>query len=227
MKNHFLLCAVLLAVAAFNAPAARADNWYLGGGVGVADIDGLCQGASDRFCDDQGGAARLFGGWRVNRWFAIEAALDVGTNFTTPGARAAGLDGSTTTSSLGINFIGFIPLGSRVSLFGGVSGAFSEASTKVYDYRERRSSQDCDWEYDWFDDDWDYYCRNRSSSYDDEYESDGSVALGGLAGVEVQLNKRFSLRAQAQRFFNVDGGLAFGERRDLDFVSINALFSFK
>jgi hypothetical protein len=217
-----LMVALVVATLCCIAPA-RAEFWYFGVGAGVADIDGLCHGAPSQYCDDQGVAFRAFGGWRVNRFFAVEAAFDAGADFLTPGARAAGYDGHTTASFFGVNAIGFIPLGSRVSLFGGISGAFGFATTRVSDYYSR-SSSDC--HRDWFDDDWDYYCNNNRYNNDNDYTSNSTVAAGALAGVEVQIGRRFQLRAQAQRYFNVDGGLAFGERRDLDLITINGLFLF-
>jgi hypothetical protein len=222
MKNIVWAAATLCVAMLLVDSAARAESWYIGGGAGVADINGLCQGAPSQYCDDQGAALRLFGGWHPNEYFALEGAVDVGVDFLTPGARAAGYDGHTSASFIGINAIGFIPLGSRVSLFGGVSGAFGYASTRVSDYYSRQSG-DC--RRDWYDNDWYYYCTNHGNSNND-YTSHSTVAGGALVGVQVNLNRRVQLRAQAQRYFNVDGGLAFEQRRDVDFFTVNGLFSF-
>ncbi|MBC7982538.1 MAG: outer membrane beta-barrel protein [Candidatus Obscuribacterales bacterium] len=218
----FLSVSMLVSAAAYAQP--RPQQWYIGGGIGGAEVQDLCRGIPDEFCEDTGLALRGFAGWRVNRNFALEAAFNFASGFVSPGARVVGYDGDTDVSSFGVNAIGFLPVGSRVALMGGLSGAFGIATTQVTDYRYRSDSSDCDWYWDSWDDEWEYYCRN--NSYDDEYESDASLAFGALLGVEVQVTKRFYLRAQAQRFFDVDGGLAFMGERDVDFVTANVLFEF-
>jgi hypothetical protein len=162
-------------------------------------------------------------GWQVNRYFALEAALSFAGTFTTPSARVVGYDGDTSAAFFSINAIGFIPLGSRVSLLGGLTGAFTYTVTDTED--EYYTTRECDWEYDWYDDDWEYRCRNYRSE-DDRYESDVNAAAGVLAGVQVKIARRFQVRGQVQRFFDVDGGLSFGERRHVDLATANVLFTF-
>jgi len=203
--------------------SAQAEQWYVGVGAGVAQVDALCDGAARNLCDDNGGAGRLTVGWKFNPYLALEGAIDFGSDFTAPGARAFGLDGETDVSFLALNLIGFAPLGQRVSLYGGVGGAFSSVRTAVYDYRYR-DSQDCEWQYDYYDDDWDYYCRNRNE--EDDYETESSVAASALLGAEIHLGRHVLVRVQGQRYFNVDGGIAFGERRAVDVVTANILVAF-
>lgn len=225
-KVKLLNVALIVAACFANAvQAAETDarRWYAGGGFGVAEVNKLCQGVPDQWCDADGFALQGFAGWQVNRYFALEAALSFAGSFTTPSARVVGYDGDTSAAFFGVNAIGFVPLGSRVSLLGGVSGAFTYAVTDVAD--DYYTTRECDWEYDWFDDDWEYRCRNRRYE-DDRYESDVNVAGGLLAGVQVQVTRRFHVRGQVQRFFDVDGGLSFGKRRDVDIVTANVLFSF-
>jgi hypothetical protein len=216
-----LMLAALLGTG--SVTAAEPFNWYAGGGIGVAEVHDLCKGVPREFCDDNGFALQGLAGWRPNRAFALEAAFNFAGQFTTPSARAVGYDGDTSAGFLSLNAIGFIPLGSRVSLLAGVSGAFTFTTTEVSN--DRYTYRDCDWEYDWFDDDWEYRCRNYRDD-DQDYESDVNVAAGALVGVEVQVARRFFVRGQAQRFFNVDGGLSFGERRHVDVVTANVLFAF-
>jgi hypothetical protein len=219
----FLSLAFAALLGAQSVAAAEPYNWYAGGGIGVAEVHDLCKGVPREFCDDNGFALQGLAGWRPSRMFALEAAFNFAGQFTTPSARAIGYDGDTSASFLSVNAIGFIPLGSRVSLLGGITGAFTFTTTEVSD--DRYTTRDCDWEYDWFDDDWEYRCRNYREENKD-YESDVNIAAGALVGVEVQVARRFSVRGQAQRFFNVDGGLSFGERRHVDVVTANVLFAF-
>jgi hypothetical protein len=204
---------------------AHAQYWYVGGGLGGAQVEELCEGAPAWYCDDEGVAIRAFGGYRATPFFAVEASFDAGGDFLTPGARAAGYDGSTTASFFGVNAIGFVPVGSRVAFYGGLSGAIAYATTEVSDYAYR-VTYETDCRRDWYDDDWDYYCTTRRY-YEDEYDSDTSLAGGAVLGVEVQITRRFHLRAQVQRYFSVDGGLAFGDRRDVNVATLNALFAFR
>jgi opacity protein-like surface antigen len=209
-------------ILALSFGTVHAEEWYVGLGAGVARVDELCDDAPRQFCDEDGGAARLVAGWRPNRYFALEGSFDFSGDYTAPGARAVGLDGDTGAFFIGLNAIGFVPLGSRVSLYGGVGGAFTYISTAVYDYDDR-DGDDCAYQYDYYYDEWYYYCRDRG---DNDYESDSSVALSAMAGLQIQIANHVLLRMQAQRYFNVDGGLAFGDRRAVDVATVNLLLSF-
>jgi hypothetical protein len=208
-------------MALFLSASARSEEWYVGIGAGVAKVRDLCEGVPTEFCDDDGGSARITAGWKINRFLALEGFFDYHGDFTSPGARAVGFDGDTSVSFFGLNLVGFAPLGPRVSLFGGLSGSFGYVSTDVYDYRD---SSDCEYYYDYYYDDWSYYCRNRD--YEDEYETDSTVVGGVLAGVQINMSKWLQLRVQAQRYFNMDGGIAFGDRRAVDTASVSVVVPF-
>lgn len=215
------ILAIALALVAMSAQAQEEPMRFYGGvGVGAAEVQDLCRGVPAQYCEDTGVVVRGAVGWEVNRNFILEAAFNFAGGFVSPGARAVGYDGDTDVSTFGINAIGVLPLGDRVSLLGGLSGAFGLATTEIAEYQY----QDCDLYYDSWYDDWEYYCRN--NRYEDEYESDASLALGALVGVDLKLSSRFHVRAQAQRFFNLDGELSFLGERDVDFLTASFLVYF-
>jgi hypothetical protein len=227
--NYYLSGPMVLLIALMSIADAYAENadnnsWYVGGGLGIANVRDLCAGPATYDCDDQGSMARVFGGMHVNRFVAVEATLDLAGNWRSPGARAEGFDGSTGAVMFGVNLLGTLPLGPRLSLYAGASGAFSYISLDVTDKRTNGNQTVC--YYDSYYSDWYDYCYNRS--YDrHNYESETSVTAGALAGVDVAIAKRIHVRAQAQRYFNVKADLAFGGRRDVDMFSVNGMFSFR
>lgn len=220
-----LLSGVAIGIPAGAAAAETSiGQWYVGGGVGLSEVNDLCPMGTLAGCDDTGGSFRVFGGLQLNRYFALEAALDLNGEFLSPGSTAAGYNGDTGAYFLGLNAIGFVPLGERFSLYGGLSGAFSRVTTDVTETRYHNGTfSTCyydgyDYYYGWY-----YYCTNHR---DRDYRSDTSVVGGALLGIDVQVASRVHLRAQAQRYFNVEGDLAFGGGRDVDQFTVNALFSF-
>ncbi len=75
-------------------------------------------------------------------------------------------------------------------------------------------------------DGWYYYCTDHSYDHRD-YRSDTSVAAGALLGIDVKVADRVHVRTQAQRYFNVQGELAFGGHRDIDQFTVNGLYKFR
>ena len=218
----------LLATMALPASAeTQTETWYAGGGLGISEVKGLCSNGTFYGCDDSAGAVRLFGGLQVNRYFALEGSLDLTGDYQSPGSTSAGYDGGVGAYFLGLNAIGFLPVANRVSLYGGVSGMFSYVVTDVTPTRYHDGTyatcyyDGYNYYYGWYS-----YCTDRY--YDDrDYRSDTSVAGGVLAGVDVKVADRVHVRAQAQRFFNVQGDLAFGGNRDIDQFTVNGLFMFR
>lgn len=229
IKRHFylVLALALLPAAALPAEADRNNGtWYVGGGLGISQVKSLCPHGSFTDCDDTGGVLRVFGGLKLNPYFALEASLDLSGDYQSPGATEAGYDGSVGAYLLGVNAIGFLPLGQRVSLYGGASGAFSYVVTDVTPRRYHDGTYStCYYDgYNYYGD-WYYYCTNHS--YDDrDYRSDTSVAAGALVGIDVAVARRVHVRAQAQRYFNVRGDVGFNGHRDLDLFTVNGLFMF-
>lgn len=210
--------------ASADAAEPSVGQWYVGGGVGMSEVVDLCPMGTWAGCDDSGGAFRVFGGLQLNRYFALEAALDMNGEFLSPGSTAAGYDGDTGAYFLGLNAIGFLPLGERFALYGGVSGAFSRVTTDVTERRYHNGTYTTcyydgyDYYYGWYS-----YCTNHRDS---DYRSDTAVVGGALLGIDVEVAARVHVRAQALRYFNVEGDLAFGGSRDVDQFTVNALYKF-
>jgi len=221
MKSIWALCLLTLLAPLSSMAKSYDDSWYVGAGFSAVQINDLCRGVPGSICDNSSLGLSLRGGWYVNRYFAIEGVIDGASSFTSPAARAANLNGKTSVGMIGVGGVGFIPLGPKVSLLGGASIAYAQASTKLY--ADGTATRDCHYYYsDWYDD-WEYYCEHH---YDDDYESGGSGVLGAQVGVEIQPTRHVRLRAHAQRYFSVDGGLSFGQRRDVDVMGVAVLFAF-
>ncbi len=219
MKFLWLICALFISA---NTLAGSIDeSWYVGGGPSAMRINGLCTGAPANLCDDSSLGLSVRGGWYLNRYLTIEGSVDTASSFTSPAARSANLNGKTTVSLAGIGLVGFLPVGEKVSLIGGASVVYGEASTKIY--ADGFRSRDCNNHYSGWSDDWQSYCRNHN---DDEYHSDGSASFGAQVGIEIEAVRHVHVRIHAQRYFSVDGGLAFGQHRDLDTTGIAVLLAF-
>jgi len=219
MKYVTLVC--MLFVSATVMAHEKNNSWYVGGGLSAMQIKKLCTGAPADICDDSSLGVSLRGGWYLNRYVALEGLVDAAGSFTSPAARAANLNGKTSVSLIGVGLVGFIPVSSKVSLLGGVSAAYGEASTKIY--ADGTGPRDCQYHYSSWYDDWEYYCRNHD---DDHYSSGGSTAFGAQLGVEVAPAQHVHVRIHAQRYFSVDGGLAFGQRREIDNIGVAVLLAF-
>jgi OOP family OmpA-OmpF porin len=108
-KAWIALAGVIAAVLAGPAAAQAGANLYLGLGMGLSKFNVVCQNPGT--CDDRGRASRLYGGYQVNRDFAIEAG------YADLGSVSAG--GSRFDSSAwDLMAVALLPLASRFSLHG-------------------------------------------------------------------------------------------------------------
>ncbi len=94
------------------APGTR--GWYVGGGVGGSDDKGLRE-------DDTG--FKVFGGYRPNKYLALEGAIVFLGEFGP--ANAFSKDG------LSLEFVGILPIGQRFELFGKLGLFFWEITADV------------------------------------------------------------------------------------------------
>jgi OmpA-OmpF porin, OOP family len=104
----------------------RADSgWYVGGSFGQSEVDiEDCGGGID--CDEKDTAWRIFGGYKINRNFSVEAGYhQLGE------ARASGPGGNIEfdANALELVALGALPLGNQFSLYG--KAGFYRGETKV------------------------------------------------------------------------------------------------
>jgi OOP family OmpA-OmpF porin len=140
MKKIFPIA--ILAALATSATLPAHAQFYAGGSVGRSDISLDGDKRSDQFLDlgfesattkidDKDTAYRIFGGYQLHRYFAVEAAyVDLGrVSFDTTVVPQGTLDGRTRIKGFELSAVGMLPLNDDFSLFARV-GAFS-ADTKT------------------------------------------------------------------------------------------------
>lgn len=203
-----------LAAAALAAPAGFAQNagWYVGGNIGgtAATIDdgritsglagqGLATtGISDRDTDT---GFRLFGGYQLNRNFAIEAGwFDLGKmGFTANTSPPGTLNGDARFDGVNLDLVGFLPLTQQLDLLGRIGiayvhtrGTFSSSGAVLMPYSGTGTS----------------------ANHTD-------VKFGG--GLAWHLTPAWELRAEAERF-RVDDSV--GNRGHVDLFSVGIVYRF-
>lgn len=111
---------------------AQDGGFYLGGALGQSKFKDWCTGetATIRFtgCDESDTSWKLLGGYRFNRYVAVEASyIDWGevTASVNTGAQVAAKQ-----HSYGLAVVGTIPLGQRFELFGKAGFLQTEQETR-------------------------------------------------------------------------------------------------
>ena len=115
---------------------------YVGANVGRtrADFDtpatlgafvGPGFGVTSSFGDDRDTGYKLYGGYRLNRNFAVEAGyFDLGRFDYTLNTRPPGsLNGNLRVRGLNLDLVGILPVGERFSVFGRVGAAYAQSRT--------------------------------------------------------------------------------------------------
>lgn len=124
--------ALLLASSAALAQEDEHQGFYIGGGLGdfssgveeISDVDD-----ADLDFDTDDNATRLYGGWRFNRFFAVQAdRYDFGRSSAASGA----LSVSTDTKGFAPSVVGTLPLG-PVELFARAGVVFYDLKLNVDD----------------------------------------------------------------------------------------------
>jgi OOP family OmpA-OmpF porin len=130
-----LLIGTLLGAFFSLAASAQESGAYLGGSLGQSKFKEWCDtsGAPPGFvllaCEDTDTAWKLFGGYRFNRYAAIEATY---VNWGKVTATVGGpTDISAEQSSMGIAAVGSLELGPQFSVFGKLGFLMTEQETKV------------------------------------------------------------------------------------------------
>jgi OOP family OmpA-OmpF porin len=120
MRGNTVLTAAMLSTVVLALPSvsmAQAQSpWYVGGSVGQMEAKGSCPAGFT--CDFKDSSWKVFGGYQLNRNFAIEGTyLDGGKISVSSG----GVTAKGEISSLGVAALGILPLGGdQFSLFGKV-----------------------------------------------------------------------------------------------------------
>jgi hypothetical protein len=134
-----IVAATLLALSGGTALAQSPDNdegLYIGAGfgqfnVGIDDIDETDNAISR--IDDDDNAWKIFAGWRINPYFAVELNyVDFGENSGSTGSSTAGSSGNYTADLAGFQpaVYGMFPLG-PVELFGKVGYYFYDVDLSL------------------------------------------------------------------------------------------------
>ena len=206
------IVAALLALLACSARAQN-NNWYVGGSFGQSmvefDEDGLAAslraegftGNTGFQSDETDDAFKFFGGYRVNRYLAVEASyLNLGE--VSSKTMATGIAGPRETifkvkwkNGYSVAAVGTLPLGERFALMGraGLYYANITSSVQIQAFGSGASS-----------------------------DKDTGPTLG--AGVSFEINKTVGIRAEYERFFAV-GTDNTGEG-DFDFMSVGVVLRF-
>ncbi|HEX6321484.1 MAG TPA: outer membrane beta-barrel protein [Burkholderiales bacterium] len=131
-KGWVVTLAGLALAGAVASPAAAQDvGFYLGGSLGQAEASGLCSdlnilitgipGGNGTLasCDEKDSGFKLFGGYRVNRNFAVEGSyFDYGSFRANGQTFGVPFRVSGDATAWGFAALGILPVGERFSLFG-------------------------------------------------------------------------------------------------------------
>ena len=135
------------------APVQHAEERcaYVGGMFGKSKFKDWCNtsGAPAGFqllsCDDSDTAAKVFGGWRFNRFFALEASyIDWGEVSGTVSIGGAPSGVASEQQSMGLAAVGNLPLTRQISLFGKVGRLRTEQEIRS---PGSRSVTESEWHY--------------------------------------------------------------------------------
>jgi OOP family OmpA-OmpF porin len=202
----------LAGIAFIAAPCAMAGDtgWYLGGNVGQsnAKIDdpriagGLLQqgfattSISDR---DRDTGYKLFGGYQLDRNFAIEGGyFDLGKfGFTANTVPAGTLDGNIRIQGLNLDLVGTVPLGERFSAFGRAGLIYADSR--------------------------DSFTGTGSVNVLNPNPSKSNANYKFGLGLEYAFNPSLGLRLEAERY-RIDD--AVGNKGDIDLYSLGLVYRF-
>ena len=117
---------IALALAGPAGVAAQESGGYLGGAIGQTRFTEWCD-AGTTACDDRDSGWKLFGGYRFNRYFALEGSyIDWGEVTASVGAANVAAD----QRSFGLAALGSLQLGPRFSVFGKLGLLSTEQETR-------------------------------------------------------------------------------------------------
>ncbi len=202
----------LMGCAVMTSPRAIANDsgWYGGLNIGqsMADIDrdrirrGLLSSGFTMTSiseDDRDNGYKLFGGYQINKYFALEAGFfDLGKfEFTATTAPSGTLRGNIKIKGLNFDAVGILPITEKFSAFGRVGLNYADVKdsfrgTGSVTVRDSNPG-------------------NRDANY----------KLG--LGLQYHFTKSFGMRAEAERY-RIDD--AVGNKGDIDLFSLGLVYRF-
>lgn len=209
-RTYGTLGLAALAVMAGPVDAADGSGWYAGVNIGqsMADIDhdrirsGLLSSGFTTTSitdDDRDTGYKLFGGYQINKYFALEAGFfDLGKfEFTATTVPAGTLRGNIKVKGLNFDAVGILPITEKFSAFGRVGLQYAEAKdsfrgTGSVTVRDSNPS-------------------NRDANY----------KLG--LGLQYHFTRSLGVRAEAERY-RIDD--AVGNTGDIDLLSVGLVYRF-
>ena len=211
-KPSQLALAIVSALAVLASPLASADDtgWYSGVNVGRsrAKIDdprisaGLQRGgfvSNSIVDDDRSTGFKLYGGYQLNRYFALEGGyFDLGKfGYTATTVPAGTLRGDIRLKGLNLDTVGILPLTDKLSAFGRIGVAYADAR-------------------DTFAGTGAVAVRSPSAK-----KREANMKFG--VGMQYAVSDALALRVEAERYRIND---AIGNRGDVDLVSLGLLYRF-
>ncbi len=187
-------------LAASSAAWSQEPRFYLGGAVGQATMKDACQDLPSGFsCDDKDTAFKLFGGYQINRNFAVEAAYnDFGKAKANGTISGVSVDATAEATAWELTAIGSWPIANRFAVYGKLG---------VY-YGDLKSNATA--------------TSGGATGTGSAKDTNTDLTFG--LGASFDLTRNVSLRAEWQRF-NDMGGNDTG-KSDVDMLSIGALYRF-
>jgi OOP family OmpA-OmpF porin len=213
MKTVKIVGALGLAATALTlSPIAGAveSGWYAGASIGQssADIDdqrisrsllgsGFATTSMDK--DERSAAGKIFGGYQVNRYMALEGGyFNLGKfGYTASTSPAGSLSGDIRLQGLNLDVVGILPLTDRFSAFGRIGVIHTQA-------RDNFSSTGL---------------VNRASS--SPRQNDTGYKFG--AGVQYAFTDRLAVRGEVERYRIND---AIGNNGDVDMATVGLVYRF-
>jgi OmpA-OmpF porin, OOP family len=210
MMNLPAIGALALATLIGLPAAAQESGWYFGANAGESRatideetiVDNLLGAgfATPSFREDERHFGyKAFGGYRLNRYFALEGGyVDLGNfNFEATTAPAGTLDGEIKIKGVNLDLVGFIPFNDKFAVFGRAGAIHAEA-------KDSFSGSGAVVVLD-----------------PDRRERDTNYKLG--VGLQYNFTPSFAMRAEAERYRIND---AVGNDGDIDLFSLGVLFGF-
>jgi len=215
IKASSILSSIVLASMSssfvFADTEATDSNWYMGGNIGQtrADIDEerisnslIDKGFSGALVKDHDSADRgykLYGGYQLNRHFALEGGyFDLGEfGFTSTTAPAGTFNGDIKLRGINLDLVGFLPVTEKLSAFARAGVNYAETKDKFFGSGAA-------------------HALTPTAS-----DREANLKLG--AGLQYAFTEKLAMRLEAERYRVSD---AVGHKGDVDLVSVGLVYRF-